>query len=221
MQIADLDAVVQLTQPIASEIKTLSSRISISRADVSANETATRTQLIDPLLRVLGWEISDPNLVKPEYPVALGKRVDYALMRNSKPLALIEAKRLGHKLTAEDRLQAFGYASNEESVKFAIISNGDEWEMHQWPTSGSTPVASFSVSKSPSDFAAIEAAKIAQDVLIATIGAEKKHVERNPSSPGLTSAGQRPTGNAGQGVMMTPNSLGQFPPKQTSTDEDE
>ena len=33
------------------------------------NEAQTRLALIDPLLRALDWDVSDPSMVTPEYPV--------------------------------------------------------------------------------------------------------------------------------------------------------
>ena len=163
MNMEDLDAVKRLIEPIASEITNLSSRIAQNRSAVSASETATRNQLIEPLMRVLGWDASDPNLVTPEYSAGHG-RVDYALMENGKPIVLIEAKKLGTKLTAETLLQAFGYV-DDASVKFVVISNGDSWEVHRIPLTSRALIATFAISGASPHSAALDAAKLTRTVL--------------------------------------------------------
>ncbi|WP_396656276.1 DEAD/DEAH box helicase family protein [Microbacterium sp.] len=80
----------------------------------AATEAATRTQLIDLLLREAGWPLDDPR--DREYPVtgmpsATGAgKVDYVLWGDDgKPLAVVEAKRT--RLSAkEGRLQGELYA---------------------------------------------------------------------------------------------------------------
>ena len=165
MNINDIEAVKTLIEPVASEIENLSDRITRNRSVVSANETATRNYLIEPLLRALGWDIADPDLVRPEHSAGHG-RVDYALMDNGSPILLIEAKKLGTKLTAETLLQAFGYV-DDKSVEFVAISNGDDWVMHQTPISNRDTVASFAVTSDSAYATALEAAKLSREVLIA------------------------------------------------------
>ena len=48
-------------------IETLQERIQTHSATLRANEIRTRTALIDPMLTALGWDVSDPALVTPEY----------------------------------------------------------------------------------------------------------------------------------------------------------
>ena len=93
------------------------------------NETRTRTALIDPLLRVLGWDVSEPGLVTPEYSVQ-GKWADYALLDASgKPAVLVEAKKLGETLSAH-QMQMVNYAV-ASGVPYAGLSNGDRWELYR------------------------------------------------------------------------------------------
>lgn len=166
MNIEDLDAVKNLTEPIASEIVKLSNRIEQSRDAVSATETATRNYLIEPLLHSLGWDITDPDLVRPEYSAGQG-RVDYALMREGTSILLIEAKKLGTKLTAETLLQAFSYV-DDESVEFVAISNGDDWKVYRTPLSNLETIATFAVTDDSAHATALEAAKLSRQVLTET-----------------------------------------------------
>lgn len=166
MNIEDLDAVKRLVEPIASEIANLSSRITQNRSAVSASEAATRIQLIEPLMRVLGWDASDPNLVTPEYSVGKG-RVDYALMQNREPIVLIEAKKHGTKLTTDTLFQAFSYVE-DVSVKFVVISNGDDWEVYRTPIFNREPVARFTVTDDSAHATALEAAQLSRQMLTET-----------------------------------------------------
>ena len=110
-------------------IETLKSRINEHRAVLQGNEAQTRLSLIDPLLRALGWDTADPALVRPEYHLGAG-RADYVLLdSNEKELAIIEAKRLGERLSGQHREQAIVYA-HRRGVRFPILTNGNDWEVY-------------------------------------------------------------------------------------------
>ena len=83
---------------LVSVIEALQQRIREHGATLRENETRTRMALIDPLLSALGWDVSDPAMVTPEYNAGSG-RADYALMsEGGRPAALIEAKHLAEPL---------------------------------------------------------------------------------------------------------------------------
>ena len=66
-----------------------------------ANETRTRMALIDPLLQALGWDVSDPEVVTPEYDVSGARAPTTRLLRpDGKPAAIVEAKHLGEALAS-------------------------------------------------------------------------------------------------------------------------
>ena len=96
------------------------------------NEWLTRYALIDPLLRELGWDTEDPDIVRPEYVLDQNrKRPDYVLRNNGVPVMILEAKKLGESL-ANARMQAANYAMADASVKARYFSttNGSEWEIY-------------------------------------------------------------------------------------------
>ena len=110
-------------------IEALKSRIKKHREVLQGSEAQTRMSLIDPLLKVLGWETADPALVRPEYHLGAG-RADYVLLdSNEKELAIIEAKRLGERLSGQHREQAIVYA-HRRGVRFPILTNGNDWEVY-------------------------------------------------------------------------------------------
>lgn len=59
------------------------------------NEATVRIGIIEPVLSALGWDITDPVAVQPEYSSG-GRRVDYALCAfPARPSVFIEAKAIG------------------------------------------------------------------------------------------------------------------------------
>lgn len=109
-------------------VETLRERISAHRAALSQSEALTRYALIDPLLRELGWETSDPNMVVPEYSSGTGK-ADYALLSNGRPAMMVEAKKLGTRLR-DVAGQGIQYCLIEGTPYF-ILTDGARWEIYE------------------------------------------------------------------------------------------
>ena len=117
-----------LLDDLVACIESLQERIRSHGPSLRANETRTRMALIDPLLQALGWDVSDPGVVTPEYDVS-GARADYALLRpGGKPAATVEAKRLGEALESH-RMQMLNYA-NASGIDYAGLTDGDRWELY-------------------------------------------------------------------------------------------
>ena len=132
----DLDALV-------GAIESIQDRIKRDHSTIGANETRTRDALINPLLGALGW--ADPSVVTSEYLIRYGRGAanygvaDYALHSpggRAQPFALVEAKRMNEDLSDDHRNQIFEYAANRESVKYAILTNGDCWELYEFIEEG-------------------------------------------------------------------------------------
>lgn len=119
-------------EKLRKKIEELQKTIEAHRGYLAEDETRTRQVLIDPLLRKLGWDVSNPNIVQLEYRVGYRvkkEQADYALMPKGKPLAVIEAKRLGTNL--DDRImQVLNYA-NVSGFPYMILTDGDKWEMYK------------------------------------------------------------------------------------------
>jgi len=94
-------------------------------------EYPTRTILIDPLLKVLGWDVRDPEEVELEYPTIDGKSVDYAPKINHKPVLFIEAKPLNDPLVDVKAItQVVGYAANA-GVEWCVLTNGITYKVYR------------------------------------------------------------------------------------------
>ena len=110
-----------------SVITTLQQRIREHGTTLRSSEARTRVALIDPLLTALGWDVSDPVLVTPEYNVN-GKFADYALLAGGTVCVFLEAKKLDEPLS-KHRSQIVAYAS-ELGIQFPVLTNGNDWEVY-------------------------------------------------------------------------------------------
>ncbi|MYA61567.1 MAG: hypothetical protein F4X94_03215 [Dehalococcoidia bacterium] len=116
-------------------VKTLSDRIDEHGPALRQSEALTRYALIDPLLRELGWDTEDPNLVIPEYSVNNNKRTDYVLLSEGHPTMIVEAKSLDTHLGDDVIFQALAYSMNESADHFAV-TNGRQWKIYDSTKSG-------------------------------------------------------------------------------------
>ena len=66
-------------------------------------EEATKIALVQPFINhVLGYNVNDPTEVVPEFTADAGRRkgekVDYAILKDGKPIILLECKQYGTEL---------------------------------------------------------------------------------------------------------------------------
>ena len=92
------------------------------------SEMMTRYALIDPLLRELGWDTSDPAVVIPEYSSGSG-RADYALLDSGTPVTMVEAKKLDEPLQGAVS-QGIQYCLEWGTRNFAV-TDGRRWEIYE------------------------------------------------------------------------------------------
>jgi hypothetical protein len=101
-----------------------------------ANEANTKSNLIEPLLLNLGWQINDIDEVERERTVLSGNFVDYALLLNGNPKIYVEAKRIRDNLTNfRDISKAVSYA-NDDGIPWCIITNGNLIHLYKPQESG-------------------------------------------------------------------------------------
>ena len=134
-------------------IEQVKTRMEDYNQTLQTNEWRTRMQLIDPLLQVLGWDVSDPNVVIPEYDIA-GDAVDYALLdTKGKPVAVIEAKKLGTVLSEKKiQKQIVGYAGLGPTQRVGL-TDGNYWYVYDFTRQGELKdkqILNISISTDPS-----------------------------------------------------------------------
>lgn len=107
------------------EIKALGERVEKLLPNILTEE-ATKTSLIMPFIRLLGYDVFNPTEVNPEYICDLGikkgEKVDYAIMKDGQPIILIECKHHTQNLDLHNS-QLFRYF-HVSKAKFAVLTNG-------------------------------------------------------------------------------------------------
>ena len=146
------------------------------------SETRTRQVLIDPLLKALGWDVSDPGSVELEHQIekplaAKGyQRADYALLNaRGAPMAIIEAKRLGEDL--DDALLQAGYYAWNKKIRWVVVTDGNHWKLYDAldPDRQLTEAlfVSFSVGEEPHSTCALKSLALWNPNLVAKNGPVK------------------------------------------------
>ena len=99
---------------------------------VDRHERRTRYYIIDPIMRSLGWDTSNPVECELEYQLPAGK-ADYALFVNrrqaSNPVVILEAKGMGVQLLPSGEKQLAGYARGIRRGT-AVLTNGRIWRIY-------------------------------------------------------------------------------------------
>jgi predicted type IV restriction endonuclease len=90
-------------------------------------EEATKNAMIMPFIQTLGYNVFDPLEVTPELVADVGtkkgEKVDYAILRDGKPIMLFECKKCGADLGINHASQLFRYFHVTEA-RFGVLTNG-------------------------------------------------------------------------------------------------
>ncbi len=118
------------TMDLIDHLKSLSSRLPGLSNHVQTEE-ATKHAIILPFISALGYNVFDPSEVVPEMNADVGtkkgEKVDYAIMRDGKPIILVEAKACSVNLDDEHASQLYRYF-NVTDARFAILTNGIRYQ---------------------------------------------------------------------------------------------
>lgn len=106
-------------------IKQISDRI-VKLKDNLQTEEATKNALVMPFLNALGYDVFNPLEVLPEMTCDIGtkkgEKIDYAILKDGKPVILIECKHWEQDLNLHDN-QLLRYF-NVSPAKFGVLTNG-------------------------------------------------------------------------------------------------
>lgn len=108
------------------QLRVLATRIANTK-DLIQTEEATKTSMIMPLIQILGYNVFDPLEVTPELVADVGlkkgEKVDYAILRDGKPIMLFECKKAGAELNISHAGQLFRYF-HVTAARFGVLTNG-------------------------------------------------------------------------------------------------
>jgi hypothetical protein len=90
-------------------------------------EEATKNALVMRFIAALGYNVFDPTEVTPELNadvgIKKGEKVDYAILRDRKPIILIECKHHAADIGKVPASQLYRYFSVTEA-RFGLLTNG-------------------------------------------------------------------------------------------------
>ncbi len=90
------------------------------------NEMAVRDQIVNLILRNLGWNPENPEEVQPNVFTEEGVP-DYSLIKNGKKILFIEAKKLGVDIEQKEVIRQLAKYSFGEGTKYGVLTNGAVW----------------------------------------------------------------------------------------------
>lgn len=120
-----------------------------AQADIfRKNEAATRAALIEPVLRALGWDTTNVQMVEPEKTLSNELRIDYLLNDPAgRPWVVVEAKCLNMSLDKYGYVgKILGYALSL-NVQTVCITDGITWHLHAPLQHGKTEPVVFSLAE--------------------------------------------------------------------------
>ena len=110
-----------------SQIRDLAETVKQAKAE-NFNEAMTKTTLVMPFLRALGYDVFNHKEVAAEYTsdfgTKKGEKVDFAILRRGSPVMLIECKPIGTELDSNKCSQLFRYFTTCSDVKIGILTDG-------------------------------------------------------------------------------------------------
>lgn len=118
---------MDLTDSLRQHVTRVSQQLAYVR-----NEDQTKTSLILPFIRLLGYDVFDASEVLPEYSADFGtkrgEKIDYVIKRQGKPALLVEAKSARIDLDSGHASQLFRYYSTMDT-RIGILTNGRTYQL--------------------------------------------------------------------------------------------
>lgn len=110
--------------PLLSVINNVQTLISKYTYLFCNNEMNVRIEIVEPILKALGWDFLDLNREK----TCKRKRADYALYKDGYCFTVIEVKSIEKELNKCDEIQLFNYVSRL-NASYGILTNGYIWQI--------------------------------------------------------------------------------------------
>lgn len=111
---------------LADRLRELATRIP-NQMQFIKTEEATKNALVMPFLAALGYNVFDPQEVTPELcadvGIKKGEKVDYAVLKDGKPIMLLECKPVTANLDEVHASQLYRYFSVTDA-RVGILTNG-------------------------------------------------------------------------------------------------
>jgi len=118
-------------------LEIVSERMKKYRSLYEQNEMAVRSQIIEPILKGLGWDIENPEEVQPNVFTEEGVP-DYSLLKGDKKVLFIEAKKLSVDIEQREVIRQLAKYCFGEGMKYGVLTNGVIWILFRAFQEGTT-----------------------------------------------------------------------------------
>jgi len=98
---------------------------------------AVRSQIIEPILRGLGWDVENPEEVQPNVSTEEGIP-DYSLLKGDKKVLFIEAKKLSVDIEQREVIRQLAKYCFGEGMRYGVLTNGAIWILFRAFQEGTT-----------------------------------------------------------------------------------
>ncbi len=118
---------------LRKEVSSLVKSLKPKKLNTLQNEEATKTSLILPFIKAMGYDIFNPNIVNPEFTadvgIKKGEKVDYAIQIKGKTIMLFECKMLGVNLDKQYN-QLYRYFNAVTECKIGVLTDGIIYKLY-------------------------------------------------------------------------------------------
>ncbi|QJA06608.1 hypothetical protein FVE67_07275 [Thermosulfurimonas marina] len=118
-------------------LETVVERVKKYRSFYEQNEMAVRDQIVNPILRALGWNPENPEEVQPNISTEEGVP-DYSLIKDGNKVLFIEAKKLSVDIEQKDVIRQLAKYCFGEGMKYGVLTNGAIWILFRAFQEGTT-----------------------------------------------------------------------------------
>lgn len=118
-------------------IKVMIQKMKKYRSLYEQNEAAVRSQIVEPIIRGLGWNIENPEEVQPNVTTEEGIP-DYSLLKNNKKVLFIESKKLSIDIEQRQAIRQLAKYCFGEGMKYGVLTNGVIWILFRAFQEGTT-----------------------------------------------------------------------------------
>lgn len=122
---------------LKATIELVTERMKKHRSLYEQNEMAVRSQIIESILKGLGWTTENPEEVQPNVFTEEGIP-DYSLFKGGKKVLFIEAKKLSVDIEQRDVIRQLAKYCFGEGMKYGVLTNGAIWILFRAFQEGTT-----------------------------------------------------------------------------------
>lgn len=113
--------------PVGQIIMEVASHFLLYGYHFNDNEANIRAEMVDPIIKALGWRMDNNTLYREVKCKSSAQRVDYALFKDNVCRFIIEVKSLNTFLKEGEQLMKYLQDPRFATAKYGILTNGHSW----------------------------------------------------------------------------------------------